>query len=86
MGTNKVTWLTVAFDGLATPADYDDLHCTAYFASGAGLWSKVDLQAVGNVCTFSTGEYTPQTFTLKVMAKDTATNQMRSQTYIIELF
>ena len=83
---SKVTWITVAFDGLLSPPDYDDLHCTAYFASGAGLWSKVDLQAVGNVCTFSTGEYTPQTFTLKVMAKDTATNQMRSQTYIIELF
>ena len=83
----KVMWITVEFQGLAplTP-EYDDLHCTAYFASGAGLLSKVDLQAVNNVCTFSTGEYTPQIFTLKVMARDTATNQMRSQTYIIDLY
>lgn len=83
---NKPTWITVEFQGLTplTP-EYDDLHCTAYFASGAGLLSKVDLQAVNNVCTFSTGEYTPQIFTLKVMAKDTATNQVRSQTYIIDL-
>lgn len=82
----KVMWITVEFQGLTplTP-EYDDLHCTAYFASGAGLLSKVDLQAVNNVCTFSTGEYTPQIFTLKVMARDTATNQMRSQTYIIDL-
>lgn len=83
----KVMWITVEFQGLAplTP-EYDDLHCTAYFASGAGLLSKVDIQAVGNICTFSTGEYTPQIFTLKVMARDTATNQMRSQTYIIDLY
>ena len=82
---NKPTWITVEFQGLSSPPEYDDLHCTAYFASGAGLLSKVDLQAVGNVCTFSTGEYTPQIFTLKVMAKDTATNQMRSQTYLIDV-
>ena len=82
---NKPTWITVEFQGLSSPPEYDDLHCIAYFASGAGLLSKVDLQAVGNVCTFSTGEYTPQIFTLKVMAKDTATNQMRSQTYLIDL-
>ena len=78
----KDTWITVE---LTTPADYTNLHCTAYFASGAGLLSKVDLQAVGNVCKFSTGDYTPQTFTLKVMAEETATHQMRSQTYIIDL-
>ena len=83
---NKPTWITVEFQGLSSPPEYDDLHCTAYFASGAGLLSKVDIQAVGNVCTFSTGEYTPQIFTLKVMAKDTAVNQMRSQTYIIDLY
>ena len=83
---NKPTWITVEFQGLSSPPDYDDLHCTAYFASGAGLLSKVDIQAVGNICTFSTGEYTPQIFTLKVMARDTATNQMRSQTYIIDLY
>ena len=83
---NKPTWITVEFQGLSSPPDYDDLHCTAYFASGAGLLSKVDIQAVGNICTFSTGEYTPQIFTLKVMAKDTAANQMRSQTYIIDLY
>ena len=81
----KATWITVQFDGLASPADYDNLHCTAYFAPGAGLISKVDLQATGNICKFSTGDYTPQTFTLKVMAEETATHQMRSQTYIIEL-
>lgn len=81
----KTTWITVQFDGLASPADYDNLHCTAYFAPGAGLISKVDLQATGNICKFSTGDYTPQTFTLKVMAEETATHQMRSQTYIIEL-
>ena len=80
------TWITVEFDGLSSSSpEYDDLHCTAYFASGAGLLSKVDLQAVNNVCKFSTGDYTPQTFTLKVMARETATNQMRSQTYIIDL-
>ena len=82
---DKITWITVAFKDLTTPADYTNLHCTAYFASGAGLLSKVDLQAVGNVCKFSTGDYTPQTFTLKVMAEETATHQMRSQTYIIDL-
>ena len=81
----KATWITVQFDGLASPADYDNLHCTAYFAPGAGLISKVDLQATGNICKFSTGDYTPQTFTLKVMAEETATHQMRSRTYIIEL-
>ncbi|UTC46344.1 hypothetical protein E4N72_07100 [Treponema vincentii] len=82
---SNATWITVQFNGLATPADYDNLHCTAYFASGAGLMSKVDLQATGNICKFSTDDYTPQRFTLKVMAEETATHQMRSQTYIIEL-
>lgn len=83
---SNATWITVQFNGLATPADYDNLHCTAYFASGAGLMSKVDLQATGNICKFSTNDYTPQRFTLKVMAEETATHQMRSRTYIIELY
>lgn len=83
---SNATWITVQFNGLATPADYDNLHCTAYFASGAGLMSKVDLQTTGNICKFSTGDYTPQRFTLKVMAEETATHQMRSRTYIIELY
>ncbi|MGP1445607.1 hypothetical protein [Treponema sp.] len=82
----KVMWITVQFDGLASTPEYDDLHCTAYFAPGAGLMSIVNIPAAGNVCKFSTGDYTPQTFTLKVMAKDTATHQMRSQTYIIDLY
>ena len=81
---SDVVWITVKINA---PTEFTNLHCKASFAPGAGLNSVVDIpcDATG-VCKFSTGPYTPQVFTLLVMAEDIATHQIRSQSYIIDLY
>lgn len=79
-----VMWITVKINA---PTEFTNLHCKASFAPGAGLNSVVDIPCDSTgVCKFSTGPYTPQVFTLLVMAEDIATHQLRSQSYIIDLY
>ncbi len=81
---SDVVWITVKINA---PTEFTNLHCKASFAPGAGLNSVVDIPCDSTgVCKFSTGPYTPQVFTLLVMAEDIATHQLRSQSYIIDLY
>ena len=89
VAANTVTWITVEFASLSPPpADtYSDMECSIYFANGSGAYSKIDLTPApdGKSCTFSTGLYAPQTFTLSVKAKNQHGATL-GKTYLIDLY
>ena len=83
VGTD-ISFITVEFDPAVTP-EYTHMECTAYFKAGSGV-SAVDFlpAADGMSCTFSTGTYPTQIFTLKVSGRDSH-GALRSKTFLIDL-
>ena len=84
VGTD-ISFITVKLDNLATPGEYKNMQCEGYFTSGSGF-SKVlfNSAADGKSCTFSTGSYPTQRFTLLVRAFDSS-NHPFSRTFLIDL-
>lgn len=89
MPSHNPTFIKVSF---APSAPYTDLHCAAYLTGGGtNFVNVVDFETTVptppgiETCIFSTATYVPQTFTLRVTAKN-AYGVTVGHTYIIELY